>query len=148
MEHKASLQDLQPVIIFTTFNEKLTVHHHVHNRQAPSYAGADQSSPRPQISFLKTHFSIILPPMLKSYTFLPVSLPNTCLQIFPISVSRPLSQTLNIINNLKPKHAVKVSPCPMFPDIRNMIPFLEAPNPSPACPSQKNSVRIKRSKKR
>jgi hypothetical protein len=42
-----------------------------------------QINPSPQLSFLKILFSIILPPTLTCYTFLPVSLPKPCVQFFP-----------------------------------------------------------------
>jgi hypothetical protein len=90
MEHNASWQAWQLVMKFTAFNKKMNVHHHIHNRPEPPYDEADQSSPRPQNSFLKILFSIILPPMLTSYTFLPVSLPKLYVQIFHKSVSCPV----------------------------------------------------------
>jgi hypothetical protein len=42
---------------------------------------------------------------------------------------------------------MKVSLCPVFPDMRKIVSFLEGSHSSSACLSDKNSVRIKKSKK-
>jgi hypothetical protein len=44
----------QLVVKFTAFYEDSSVHHHFHNRQAPPYTEADQSTP--SIIFLENPF--------------------------------------------------------------------------------------------